>query len=167
MVAPPELVSAIPSRALEVWRRLYTRYALEPGPASVSPDVLKTIIPVTQADLLLARHRGLVEDTELTGTGLGVVVHTVPQGIRRTFVTMRFSRLSGGTWTIDMISLNDVSEGAEVSLIPQAASDNVFAAAWSAPIVAEQGDQVTVDVATHSVNGDGRLEAWVIDEDLF
>ena len=159
--------TSIPSRALEVWRRLYTRYNLEPGPATVGPDVLKTIIPVTQADQLLARHLGVVEDTSLTAVAAGVVVHTVPVGLRRTIYTMRFHRLSGGTWTIDLISLLDVSEGASVSIIPQAASDNVFAASWSAPLVAEAGDQVTVDVATHSVTGDGRLEMWVMDELLF
>jgi len=159
-------MASIPSRALEVWRRLYTRYTLEPGPASVGPDVLKTIIPVTQADVLLARHRGIVEDTTITGVGAGIVVHTVPTGIRREIITVRFHRLSG-TWTIDMVSANDVSEGSEVSLRGQAASDNVFVAAWSAPIVLEEGDQLTVDVATESVNGDGRLEMWVIDQDLF
>lgn len=46
-------MSTIPSRSISLWRRLYTRFALEPGPATVSPDVSKTIIPVTQADLLL------------------------------------------------------------------------------------------------------------------
>jgi len=160
-----DLVNSIPSRALEVWRRLYTRYTLEPGPASIGPDVLKTIVPVTQADLLLARHKGVVEDTTIIGVG-NLVVHTVPEGIRREIITIRFHRVTG-TWTIDMVSANDVSEGAEVSLRGQAASDNVFVAAWSAPVVLEEGDQITVNVATESVNGDGRLEMWVIDQDLF
>ena len=162
----PDLVSSIPSRALEVWRRLYTRYNLEPGPATVGPDVLKTILPVTQADELLARHRGIVEDTTITGVGAGIVVHTVPVGIRREIITIRFHRVSG-TWTIDMVSANDVSESAEVSLRDQGATANVFVAAWSAPIVLEEGDQITVDVATESVNGEGRLEMWVIDQDVF
>jgi len=162
----PDLVNSIPSRSLDVWQRLYTRYSLEPGPASVAPDVLKTIVPVTQADLLLARHRGVTDTTVVTGVQLDLVVHTVPEGIRRTFLVMRATRTSG-TWTIDMVSLRDVSEGVTVSLMPQSASDNVFVPAWSAPIVAEQGDEVTVDVASESVNGDLVFEAWVIDEDLF
>jgi len=160
------LITSIPSRDLEVWRRLYTRYTLEPGPASVSPDVSKTIVPVTQADLLLARHRGLVTVTVVTGTGVDLVVHTVPDGIRRTFVTMRVTRVTG-TWTIDMVSLVDVSEAATVGLMDQAGTDNIFLPAQSAPVVAEEGDQVTVDVATESVNGNLQFEAWVIDEDLF
>ena len=162
---PPDLVNSIPSRALEVWRRLYTRYTLEPGPATVAPDVLKTIIPVTQADQLLARHRGIVEDTVIDAVA-SFVVHTVPQGIRRTLLTMRVHRLTG-TWNLDLVEVVDVSESANVSITPQAATDNLFVTAWTAPLVLEQGDQVSVDIPTHSVNGNLRLEMWVVDEDLF
>ena len=155
----------IPSRALAVWRRLYTRYALEPGPASVGPDVLKTIIPVTQADLLLARHRGVVDETTVVGVGAHLA-HTVPQGLRRAVVTLLAVR-TGGTWTLDLVNVIDVSEGATVRISTQAASDNLFLPAHSAPIVLEEGDQISINIATHSVDGTCRLEVWVIDEDLF
>ena len=160
-----DFISSIPSRSLDVWRRLYTRFTLEPGPASIAPDVLKTIIPVTQADVLLARHRGIVEDTTIDAVA-SFVIHTVPVGIRRELVTMRVHRLSG-TWNLDLVEVVDASEGANVSITPQAASDNLFLAAWTAPLVLEEGDQVSVDIPTHSVNGSLRLEMWVTDQDLF
>ena len=161
----PDLVSSIPSRALEVWRRLYTRYTLEPGPATVGPDVLKTIVPVTQADQLLARHRGVVVDTTVTGT-IDHLVATVPLGIRRAFVTLLIQRITG-TWTFDTVSLTDVSEGANVRIAPQAQTDNFQLDPQSAPIEVEEGDEVHINVDSHSVNGTCRLAVWVIDQDIF
>jgi len=77
--------SSIPSRALTIWRRLYTRFSLEPEPASVSPDVLKTIIPVTDVDELLKNTLTGSTDGDLTGSaGSYVPVHTVPDGKRWT-----------------------------------------------------------------------------------
>ena len=160
-----DLVNSIPSRALEVWRRLYTRYSLEPGPATVGPDVLKTIVPVTQADLLLARHRGIETVTAIAATGV-VVVHTVPVGIRRTFITLSMLR-SGATFTFDIVNVVDVSEGQTVRIAPQAQTDNFVLGVQSAPIELEEGDQISVNVDTQSGTPDMILQGWVIDQDLF
>ena len=78
MVTPQ---GTIPSRALEIWRRLYTRFSLEPGPASVVPDVSKTIWPVTQVDPALRRSVGDNKNLDLTGTSDDfVAARTVPAG---------------------------------------------------------------------------------------
>jgi len=71
----------IPSRALEIWRRLYTRFSLEPGPASVVPDVSKTIWPVTSVDPMLRRSRGNNPTLDLSvSAGSFVAAATVPDG---------------------------------------------------------------------------------------
>lgn len=74
-------ITTIPSRALEIWRRLYSRFSLEPGPASVVPDVSKTIVPVTQVDPALRRSRGDHKNLDLSGAaGNFVTGRTVPDG---------------------------------------------------------------------------------------
>ena len=161
----PDLVNSIPSRALEVWRRLYTRYTLEPGPASIAPDVLKTIVPVTQADLLLARHLGVTTTTPVSATG-SLVVHTVPAGVRRSFVTLTLQR-TGATFTFDLVNVIDVSEGVTVRIAPQAQTDNFQLDPQSAPLQLEEGDQISVNVDTQSGSPNMLMAAWVIDEDLF
>jgi len=161
----PDLVTSIPSRALEVWRRLYTRYTLEPGPASIAPDVLKTIVPVTQADLLLARHKGIITLTTVDGT-LDHLAHTVPQGLRQAFVTLALQR-SGGTYTFDTIQVRDVSEGNTIIIAPQAQTDNFVLLAQSAPIELEEGDEIHINVDVHSVTGELTMAAWVIEQDIF
>lgn len=73
--------TTIPSRALEVWRRLYVRFSLEPGPASLVPDVSKTIWPVTSVDLNLRRSRGEAKNLDLSvAGGTFVAARTVPDG---------------------------------------------------------------------------------------
>lgn len=77
------LEGTIPSRALDVWRRLYTRYSLEPGPASVGPDVLKTIVPVTDADVLLRDPVTATATEDIQATiGTFVPYFTVPANRR-------------------------------------------------------------------------------------
>lgn len=92
-------IETIPSRQLEVWRRLYQRYSLEPFPASVSPDVLKTIVPVTQADLLLRVPVTVVSAaTDLqAAAGTYVAMHTVPDGKRWNLVSISRSGTTGSS----------------------------------------------------------------------
>ena len=73
----------IPSKRFDVWRRLYTRFLLEPRPATVGVDVGKTIIPVTVVDLLLVRlaPQSAAQDISASA-GAYVAFHTVPSGTR-------------------------------------------------------------------------------------
>ena len=161
-----DLVNSIPSRALDVWRRLYTRYSLEPGPASIAPDVLKTIVPVTQADLLLARHKGIETDTTTTATGLHIA-HTVPAGLRQAFITLMIQKTAGGTWTMDRVRAADVSEGTNVAISVQAQTDNFYFVAWAAPLELEEGDSIQIFIDTFVSGSNCALEAWVIEQDIF
>ena len=88
----------IPSRALEIWRRLYTRFSLEPGPASVVPDVSKTIWPVTVVDSALLRSEG-----ESKALDLSVTVGTFVSAI-----TVR----QGQAWTLTFIGLRGTTGNA-------------------------------------------------------
>lgn len=82
---PPAFITTIPSRALVIWRRLYDRFSLEPGPASVTPDVSKTIVPVTDVGELLKTPTIQDATGDLTGTlGSYVAYFTVPEGERWT-----------------------------------------------------------------------------------
>ena len=100
----------IPSRAIGVWRRLYSRYSLEPYPASVAPDVSKTIQPVTQADELL-RESQVRSETSLIIVDTVLVV-TVPTGERWKLYHLRADR-TGGDRNIDRILIGST----EASLI--------------------------------------------------
>ena len=96
---------SIPSRALEVWRRLYTRFNLEPGPAGVGPDVSKTIIPTTDVGELLK----VPDVLETTSGGLSPGESfpvTVPEGERWHLRAYEFGRTSQDR-NIDGVLLRD------------------------------------------------------------
>jgi len=94
-----EMGAAIPSKAFDVWRRLYARFELEPGPVVGSaPEVGTSIIPVTQVDDLLRTPR-LIKSalTDLSGAGsLTIAMVTVPAGERWRVITIfRTSTIAG------------------------------------------------------------------------
>jgi len=77
---------AIESKAFDIWRRLYTRFSLEPGPLVEGglPEVSTSIIPTTNVDELLQQGRALIsDDMDLSGgTTLTIPGFTVPTGER-------------------------------------------------------------------------------------
>lgn len=80
-----KLGMALPSKAFDIWRRLYNRFDIEVGVVEGSaPEVGTSIIPVTQIDELLKQARAIVSDVmDLTGAGsLTVPGFTVPVGER-------------------------------------------------------------------------------------
>jgi len=77
--------AALPSKAFDVWRRLYARFDIEPGVVVGSaPEVGTSIIPVTQVDeLLRVASIQTSELTDLSGGGsLLIRMLTVPEGER-------------------------------------------------------------------------------------
>ena len=55
MVQNGDVRGSIPSKRFDVWRRLYSRFLLEPGPASGSrAEVLTAIQPITDVDAIIA-----------------------------------------------------------------------------------------------------------------
>jgi len=100
----------IPSRNLEVWRRMYDRYSLEPRPATVVPDVSKTIVPTTDADALLVEN-----GTRRVSTAFGAAiatfetVFTVPAATRLHVNVITLLRTVGDNdW--DQVQLRDASQ---------------------------------------------------------
>lgn len=95
-----EMGAAIPSKAFDVWRKLYARFQLEPGPAIGStPEVGTSIIPVTQVDELL-RFAALRKSAlfDLSGGGsLILPMLTVPSGERWRLGHMFRTSTVGGT----------------------------------------------------------------------
>jgi len=71
-----------PAKRFDVWRRLYTRFGIEPFPADgEGPAVSTTIIPVTDADILQSVTRFVGGNMNLSGAaGTFVSSNTVPDG---------------------------------------------------------------------------------------
>jgi len=160
-------IATIPSRQLAVWRRLYTRYTLEPAPASVSPDVSKTIQPVTQADDLLREPRGF-EGTETApaGDNTNFVVATVPDGKRWTLQSIDIRRTTGDN-TMSRFLLGDTSRGLAILIL-------LFTAGTSQqlrleqPYRLDQGDTIRVLTDGAGVSAsDFRAQLWIEEEDAF
>jgi len=110
------LVSTIPSRQLEVWRRLYDRYSLEPRPASVVPDVSKTIVPTTDADALLLEH-GASSNTNAFGAAISSfeAVYGVGAAVRQRVSVIAIARSAGDNqW--DRVQLLDISRGVAINI---------------------------------------------------
>jgi len=90
---------ALPSKAFDIWRRLYNRFDIEVGVVEGSaPEVGTSIIPVTQVDELLKQSRGLVSPTvDLSGGGsLPITMFQVPVGERwKVYRIFRTSTVAG------------------------------------------------------------------------
>ncbi len=145
----------IPSRALAVWRRLYTRYELEPFPASVGPDVSKTIVPVTFADELLA-----VPDIDRTTSGvIGLgnnTLRTVPAGERWELLAYEFTRNTNDR-NIDGVRVKDPA--GDLMSIDLFTASNERVLILTAPLILETSWQVIINIIGGTADGtwDSRL----------
>jgi len=111
-----------PARRFDVWRRLYTRFLIEPFPAGgEGPSVLTTIAPVTDADRLLqdtVAESGSIDIQASAGTF--VAAQTVPNGQRWNMVWVRHGgtvadtqqvvRIGGVFVTISATGTNAISQ---------------------------------------------------------
>lgn len=155
--------TAIPSRALEVWRRLYTRYALEPFPASVGPDVLKTIVPVTQADQLLQTPE-IREATVTSSAGNIVTYHTVPAGERWEVYGYELERLAGDR-TADQALIRMTNANMVINDFTAAAFDAFLAPQlWILPEGALMRARFTAAGAT---DGDWIMRVYILVQTFF
>ena len=146
----------IPSRSLDVWRRLYTRYSLEPFPASVSPDVSKTIIPVTQADELLKAPTVQLSGAVVTETG-NVNMFTVPNGERWTFYGYETDRVSGDR-NINAVSVNLGGAQCAIAEFTAAASHQLL---LPQRLILTQGSTIVQFVTGGATDGTWQMRAIV------
>lgn len=152
----------IPSRSLDVWRRLYTRFTLEPEPASVSPDVSKTIVPITNVDVLLqvVVPFNVTLDLDIT-LGLHVVGYTAPAGKRATILYARRGASTGNT------TMEIVVGGVTLILSPLGTPEAFLGSTVALPLVIDQGDTFGM-FATDDVNDGGiSFRGLVLEEDSF
>lgn len=159
------LEHAIPSRQLEVWRRLYTRYSLEPWPASVSPDVSKTVQPITNADDLLAKPRAELGIGTAAGTG-DLQVAVVPAD-KRWELEALLVRLSSGDSTMNRIEIRDESEGTNIIIKAFSSSTSEVLPAGLGRIILDPGDSVRVNIDAFTGGGDWHANMWVTESDIF
>jgi len=86
-----------PSKLFDLWRRLYTRFAIEPLPVQdgLHPGVATTVFPTTDADELLAVQVANTAQLNLdVSAGALVTGFTVPTGKRW---VIRYARRSSST----------------------------------------------------------------------
>jgi len=166
VVAPVDFATTIPSRELEVWRRLYERYSLEPGPASVSPDVSKTIMPITNADELLQRPRGVVGGNTPGADG-GITIATVPQGIRWRLQSLVVRRASG-VFDFDRVILQDVVNNLDVivDIFADETNFRVVPSLTGTPIM-NPGDLIRTNITNFVSTGTINSHVWIVEETFF
>jgi len=155
----------IPSRSLDVWRRLYTRYSLEPFPASVAPDVSKTIVPTTDADALLAisgvRTSGLVD----IPTGTFTTMHTVPAGERWTLRSLDVFRVDGDR-VLDFVAVGD-PVNSTLAAIARPANVTSLTLILPTPLVLDEAWIIQITVGGGATDGDWTMNVVVSVEQTF
>jgi len=114
----------IPSKRFDVWRRLYARFLLEPGPTSGSRAEVSVVIqPITDVDAVIARSVIQRAAFDLTGSSGTFKGFTVPPGERwrpgnihgeattgNTHIRALLHAESGTPDTVLTLSLNDTNE---------------------------------------------------------
>jgi len=108
------MAGEIPAKKFDVWRRLYTRFLLEPKPLQESNAAVQVSIqPVTQADELL-RTPTIAKNSEDISASAGTYVafHTVPAGKRWKVTNIVRAATTSGT----NVRLNDGSIDTQISV---------------------------------------------------
>ena len=150
------------SREYDLWRRLYTRFSLEPGlPFGNPPELATWILPVTQADRLLESHRAERTDTAVSGNGV-IVVATVPAGERWTIRSLRILTASG-SFDEEDLRYTDVSNNNTVVTVETwtAAVDHIVENPGALGIVLEETDTISTLISNFAGAGNVTMQAWI------
>lgn len=146
----------IPSKAFEIWSRLYGRFTLEPNPVTGSRAGLwPTIQPVTDADRLLRAPTLRREVVQATGVGSLKMV-TVPDG-ERWGVSFTRAVKASGTFTHNEFIVVDPA-GNTMLINPYTATAGSELKEWATEMVLDQGWSLNVNIDTHSVNGNLQMD---------
>jgi len=156
-----------PAKRFDVWRRLYSRFLIEPLPAlqGGQPDIATTIQPITNSDELLRDIKLVNKTTSVTGTGLFSSL-VVPTGKRWNVFCYHIDILTG-TMTIDACLLLDASQGLGLFLNEFTATQRFVSGVLGHPLQMEEDDEFQPNVDTHSGTGNVQVRAWVAEEDAF
>jgi len=155
----------IPSKAFEVWIRLYRRYALEPLPLQESrAGVLPIIQPITDADRLLRLPTIDTSTVEVTAVGW-ISMLTVPEGQRWGLGFTRAVRASG---TMTHNAFRVVSPtGALMTVHEYTGTAGSELKEWLQELILDQGWTLQVFVDTHSVTGNMQMDVLFELEEAF
>ena len=153
----------IPSRALTVWRRLYQRYSLEPGPAGVGPDVSKTIVPITDADTLLrvpVIQTATVEPVVNTMTA----ILTVPTGQRWTVTAWDVVRVDGDR---TLSAIGPIDPAGASMFLERFSGNTVATRLIEQPLTLDEGWGFAIRVEAATTDGDWTVWLMALVEDAF
>jgi len=156
-----------PARRFDLWRRLYSRFLIEPFPAEGGgPSIATEIVPVTDSDELLRVHGIVRADSatfdadETLATGLAV-----PAGRRWHLAGIGFEQTTGNR-TVTRIILNDDSTGLTHNLEVFAATQQ-HSLILGTVFILEELDFLSITTIGGSTNTVYRTSVWVAEEDAF
>lgn len=152
-----------PSKLFDLWRRLYTRFSIEPFPATgEGPAVGTTIIPITDADALLTAPLATSDSLDLSASaGAFVLAQTVPAGKRWTLMWLFRSA------TVANSRVRAVVTPAAIGLGLTLQATSLEIPEFITGIVFEQGDTIGMET-TGNVGDDAvTLQLYLLEEDAF
>jgi len=156
-----------PARRFDLWRRLYTRFLIEPFPAAEgeAPSVATTIFPVTDADALLlveGAQQFVVPAVDSVGQKVGI---TVPEGKRWVVHAISAIRASGDR-NIDEFILRDDDAGLNMPIhLFTAASREVVI--LGTPLTLDENDRVDVNYVGGTNSTSFTVTLWASEGDAF
>ena len=157
-----------PSKRFDIWRRLYTRFLIEPFPAEgASPAVSTLVTPITDADELLRQPTGFELTTQSPATdATPFTVAQVPAGRRWNLQTINVTRTTGDN-TFSRIIIGD--DSALVSVILEIfTGTNGRTLLLPSMIRMDEGDTVRVQMDGVGVAASNiRALLWLEEEDAF
>lgn len=156
-----------PSKRFDLWRRLYTRFLIEPVPVQEGeePSVSTSIIAVTDADALLEAHGAVFFDTASFDADVQVTGLTVPDGERWKVQALNAIQASGNR-TINQMRLRDVSANINYVLDTFTAAVDHFILLGT-PFTLEEGDQINIVSSGGSTASTYQVSCWRATEDAF
>ena len=154
-----------PSRLFSLWQRLYTRFSIEPVPASQSssPSIATMIQPITDADALVTDWRAVTVSSQSINAGLAGTFNmlTPSPGTRVKIFGYHIDRSSGDN-QIDLVNAFDRTENASVAIDEfTAAADRKFLFP-GVPLILEENDLLTIHTDGTGVGASVfRMRAWL------
>ena len=153
----------ITSRASDMWRRLTGRYSLAVADEYASMAVSSIIVPVTDADDVMASYTGLIATVSITNT-FATTIFTVPVG-HRYLVYTHYLDKSTGTWTMD--SLQILPSGGSTGIIfDKFVGSTQETSQYPQLLPMNQGDQMQINLENVSVAGNLSARFWIRDVDM-
>lgn len=155
---------SIPSKRFDIWRRLYSRFTLEPAPASGSRAAVGVVvIPVTQVDRLLGVRTAVLVTEDLSpGAGAARGIYSCPAGIRATVLFISGELTSANTQLLARLVIDGTTTD-----IPLTNPTTSFRVYTGNPLTLDEGDSI-IWLTTGNAGDSARVAgAIVVEEQSF